>query len=92
MTIIEKEIARREALIVEKSAKENKVLEMQIEIERLTAEIEATDEAALYAEIAELKTYLPQPEEDNPSEAVEGDTECVTETETAEESPAIDFI
>ena len=71
MTIIEKEIARREALIAEKSAKENKVIEMQIEIERLTAEIAATDEVALCSEIAELKTYLPH--EDN--ETVEGDTE-----------------
>ena len=72
MTIIEKEIARREALIAEKSEKENKVIEMQIEIERLTAEIAATDEVALYSEIAELKTYLPQEGKD---EAVCGDTE-----------------
>jgi len=90
MTIIEKEIARREALIAEKSAKENKVLEMQIEIERLTAEIEATDEPALYAEIAELKTYLPQPEEDIKSDAVDGDADA--ETVTAEEIPAINLI
>lgn len=72
MTIIEKEIARREALIAEKSEKENKVIEMQLEIERLTAEIAATDEITLCAEIAELKTYLPQPSED--VEAVDGDT------------------
>lgn len=71
MTIIEKEIARREALIAEKSAKENKVIEMQIEIERLTAEIAATDEVALYSEIAELKTYLPRED----VQSVCGDTE-----------------
>ena len=75
MTIIEKEIARREALIADKSAKENKVIEMQIEIERLTAEIAATDEVALCAEIAELKTYLPCEE----VVAVEAEAEAVVE-------------
>ena len=79
MTIIEKEIERREALIAEKSAKESKVLEMQIEIERLNAEIAATDEIALRSEIAELKTYLPCEE----GEAVEGETEAVAEDVTA---------
>lgn len=77
MTIIEKEIARREALIAEKSAKENKVIEMQIEIERLNAEIAATDEVALYSEIAELKTYLPTEGKND----VLGDTETDTDTE-----------
>lgn len=73
MNIIEKEIARREALIADKSAKESRVIEMQIEIERLTAEIAATDEVALCSEIAELRTYLPCED----VEAVEGDTEAV---------------
>lgn len=69
MTIIEKEIERREALIAEKSAKENKILEMQIEIERLALEVANTDEIALRAEIAELATYLPQPVETASAEA-----------------------
>lgn len=81
MTIIEKEIARREALIAEKSAKENKVIEMQIEIERLTAEIAATDEGALYSEIAELQTYLPH--EDNEAVDAETETETVADDLTA---------
>jgi hypothetical protein len=63
MNIIEKEIARREALIVEKAEKENKVIEMQLEIERLTSEIASTDEVALRSEIAELESYLTKPEE-----------------------------
>ena len=81
MTIIEKEIARREALIADKSAKENKVIEMQIEIEKLTAEIAATDEVALCAEIAELKTYLPV--EDVATDDV---------TEAVPEIPAINLV
>ena len=62
MTIIEKEIARRESIISDKAEKENKVIEMQLEIERLTAEILAVDEATLRSEIAELESYLPKPE------------------------------
>lgn len=66
--IIEKEIERREVLIAEKAEKENKVIELQIEIERLTQEITNTDETVLLAEIDELKGYLPKPVEEAPVE------------------------
>ena len=63
MNIIEKEIERRERLIAEKAEKEALVRSYQEEIERLTAEIESTDELALRAEIEELKAYIPEPAE-----------------------------
>lgn len=78
-TIIEKEIERREALIADKAEKENKILEMQIEIEKLTLEIANTDEDTLRAEIAELETYLPT---EGKNEAVCGDTETDLEIPT----------
>lgn len=68
MTIIEKEIERREGVIVETGRKKIRVAEMLEEIDRLEAEIANTDLVALQAEIDELKTYLPKPAEtDNPT-------------------------
>lgn len=66
MTIIEREIERREALIVEKAAKEAKVVELKAELEKTQSEIAGIDDAALRAEIDELRTYLPKPESDEP--------------------------
>lgn len=63
MGIIEKEIERRERLIAEKAEKVALVQSYREEIEVLEAEIESTDETELHAEIEELKTYLPKPDE-----------------------------
>ena len=63
MTIIEREIERRELLIIEKATKEAQAAEMQREAERLIAESASIDTNALQAEIDELKEYLPKPDE-----------------------------
>lgn len=73
--IIEKEIMRRETLIVSKREKEDRVLELQLELERLNAEIAETDERTLVAEIEELRTYLPR--EDVDTERVDNETVAV---------------
>ena len=63
MTIIEKEIKKREALILNKTEKEqeaNALREQADLLERQAAEI---DVVALKDEIAELLEYLPNPPE-----------------------------
>lgn len=68
MTIIEREIERRERLIITKTEKEALVAEMQQEIARLNAEIESIDVDVLKAEINELAAYLPPPEVEAPAD------------------------
>lgn len=63
MTIIEKEIEKRQAIIDSKDAKINELAELQVKAENLKAEIASIDTDVLVAEIEELKSYLPKPEE-----------------------------
>ena len=63
MTIIEKEIERREIVILGKAVKEERVAQILAELEQLESEIAGIDTDALQAEIDELKTYLPRPVE-----------------------------
>lgn len=62
MTIIEREIVRREKLIEGNADKVKEIEELTAKIERLKREREEFDEVAIRAEIAELETYLPKPE------------------------------
>ncbi|HHW91039.1 MAG TPA: hypothetical protein GX745_09080 [Clostridiales bacterium] len=65
MNIVEREINRREALI---QTRENKLAEAEELLARaaaLKAEYEPISVDTLLAEIEELKTYLPQMEENN---------------------------
>lgn len=62
MNIIEREIARREGLIDNCSAKVKEIEEYTAKIEILKREVADFDEVAVRAEIAELETYLPQNE------------------------------
>jgi hypothetical protein len=62
MTIIEREIERREKLIEGNAEKVKEIEELTAKIERLKREREEFDEVAIRAEIAELETYLPKPE------------------------------
>lgn len=71
MTIIEKEIAKREALIEEKAEKEAKLEALKAEAAALEADIANTDTEVLQAEVDELKTYLPQPEQAAPEAETE---------------------
>lgn len=62
MSIIEREIVRREKLIEGNAEKVKEIEELTARIERLKREREEFDEATIRAEIAELETYLPKPE------------------------------
>jgi DNA repair exonuclease SbcCD ATPase subunit len=61
VNIIEKEIARREALIEEKDAKEEKILELEEQLSELRQEVAVIDPEQLEREIEELRVYLPSP-------------------------------
>lgn len=63
MSIIEREIEKRQAIIDGKEAKINELAELRIKAETLEAEIASIDTDVLVAEIEELKSYLPKPEE-----------------------------
>lgn len=67
--IIEREIAKREALIASKADKEAEIVILKEQIASLEEEVEAIDTPTLEAEIEELKTYLPKDEVINISEA-----------------------
>lgn len=64
MNIIEKEIARRELLIEEKEIKEEKILDLEEQLNELRQEVAAIDPEMLEREIEELKVYLPSPAEE----------------------------
>lgn len=66
MSIIEREIDKRQAIIDGKSEKEERLKSLKLEVETLEAEIASIDTEALVAEILELKSYLPQPEVEQP--------------------------
>jgi hypothetical protein len=63
MSIIEREIEKRQAIIDSKEAKINELAELRVKAETLEAEIASIDTNVLVAEIEELKSYLPKPEE-----------------------------
>ena len=63
MSIIEREIEKRQAIIDSKEAKINELAELRVKAENLEAEIASIDNDVLVAEIEELKSYLPKPEE-----------------------------
>lgn len=67
--IIEREIAKREALITSKADKEAEIVILKEQIASLEEEVEAIDTPTLEAEIEELKTYLPKDEVINIGEA-----------------------
>ena len=68
--IIEREIEKREALILDKSEKEKRLEALKVEAEALEKEIADTDVTVLQAEIDELKTYLPKPVDEEVEEVV----------------------
>lgn len=80
-TIIEREIAKREAIIVEKADKEAILAELEARVKALKVDIANTDVTELQAEIDELKTYLPKPEISEVEVAAEA-------TEPIENAPA----
>ena len=59
MNIIEREIARREALIEEKETKEEQILELEDRLAELRADVDRIDDRTLAREIEELKRFLP---------------------------------
>ena len=63
MTIIEKEIKKREALIVNKTEKEQEANALREQADSLEREAAEIDVVALKEEIAELLEYLPNPPE-----------------------------
>lgn len=63
MSIIEREIEKRQAIIDSKETKINELAELRIKAEELEAEIVSIDTDVLVTEIEELKSYLPKPEE-----------------------------
>lgn len=63
MSIIEREIEKRQAIIDSKEAKINELAELRVKAETLEAEIASIDTNVLVEEIEELKSYLPKPEE-----------------------------
>lgn len=67
--IIEREIAKREALITSKADKEAEIEKLKEQVASLEEEVKAIDTPVLEAEIEELKTYLPKDEENNIGEA-----------------------
>lgn len=62
MSVIEREIEKRQAIIDSKEAKINELAELKVKAEELELEIAGIDTEFLANEIAELKTYLPQTE------------------------------
>lgn len=70
-TIIEKEIERRESLIVKKFDNEARVSELQTEIEKIKVENEGICVSILEVEIEELKSYLPKLESEVADSVVE---------------------
>lgn len=80
MNIIEREIAKRQEIVDAKAEKIARIAELQEEIARLQAEVDATDVTVLEADIEELKSYLPVPETDVVEEPVAEDVvEAITE-------------
>lgn len=63
MSIIDVEIAKRQAIIDSKEEKLKKALALREEANTLEEEAIAIDTDTLSAEIEELATYLPQPAE-----------------------------
>lgn len=63
MTIIEKEIEKREAMIVNKTEKEQEANALREQADLLEKQALEIDVLALKDEIAELKEYLPKPTE-----------------------------
>lgn len=63
MSIIEREIEKRQAIIDSKEEKINELADLKIKAENLETEIAGIDTDVLVAEIEELKSYLPKPEE-----------------------------
>ena len=71
MSIIDIEIAKRQAIIDSKEEKLAKAVALREEADSLENEAFSIDTDVLTAEIEELATYLPQPEEDD-EENLEG--------------------
>lgn len=63
MSIIEREIEKRKAIIDGKEAKIKELAELKVKVEELETTIASTDTETLLLEIEELKTYLPKVEE-----------------------------
>ncbi len=64
MSIIDIEIAKRQAIIDSKEEKLAKAVSLREEADSLEDEAFSIDTETLTAEIEELATYLPQPEEE----------------------------
>ena len=62
MSIIEREIEKRQAIIDSKEEKLAKAVELREEAQKLETEALAIETEVLVEEILELKSYLPQPE------------------------------
>lgn len=62
MSIIEREIEKRQVVINDKEAKVNELVELKAKVEALEIEVANIDIDVLVSEIEELKTYLPKPE------------------------------
>lgn len=58
MNIIEREIMKRRELIEQKSAKLAEAQDLRAKADSLAVESNAIDEGALYADIAELESYI----------------------------------
>lgn len=86
MTIIEREIERREKLIEGNADKVKEIEELTAKIERLKRERDEFDEVAIRAEIAELETYLPKPEPIPKVVTEETPQEILAETPTPDET------
>jgi hypothetical protein len=65
MSIIDIEIAKRQAIIDSKEEKLAKAVALRDEADALEEEAVAIDTVTLSAEIEELATYLPKPEDEN---------------------------
>ena len=71
MTIIERELAKRQEIIDGKAEKIAKAEDLRKELEALEVEIAGIDTENLVAEIEELRTYLPHEEEPEADESTE---------------------
>lgn len=67
MSIIDVEIAKRQAIIDSKEEKLSRAVRLREEADTLESEAEAIDTTVLTAEIEELATYLPHVEDDTES-------------------------